>query len=68
MMETEQRRERPLKEVRASRSLKWRGAAAAAWGVPGLQPNTEALKHFSLFYPTKSDPSASVCEAYSDPC
>lgn len=47
--ETEQKRERPLKEVRASWSLKWREAVAAAWGGSGLQPRTEALKHFSLF-------------------
>lgn len=46
--EIEQRRERPLKEVRASWSLKWREAVAAAWGGSGLQPSTEALKHFSL--------------------
>ena len=46
--ELEQRRERPLKEVRASWSLKWREAVAAAWGRSGLQPSAEALKHFSL--------------------
>lgn len=41
---------------------------AAALGGCGLQPNTEALKHFCLFKPTKMDPSARVCEAYGDPC
>lgn len=40
----------------------------AALGGCGLQPNTEALKHFSLFKSAKMDPSARVCEAYSDPC
>lgn len=47
---------------------KWRGAMVAALGGCGLQPSTEALKHFSLFKPAKMDPSARVCEAYSDPC
>lgn len=48
----------------------WRGGGpmVAALGGCGLQPNTEALKHFSLFKSAKMDPSARVCEAYSDPC
>lgn len=57
---------RPLKE--AFWSLKWREAVSAVWGTSGLQTSNEALKHLSPFQPAQSDPSARVCEAYSDPC
>lgn len=60
----------PLASVRiwVSEVEKCRGAMVAALGGCGPQPSAEALKHVSLSKPAKTDPSARVCEAYSDPC
>lgn len=69
MSERETVQERgPLGSVSILVSEEEGGAMVAALGGCGLQPNTEALKHFSLFKSAKMDPSARVCEAYSDPC